>query len=264
MSAAKDAPYSFVQLVELTKYKVQCELTAEATRTYLGVVWWVLEPLIFMSIYYIIFGIVLQRGTEDFVVYLIIGIVFFQWFNGTVEQTQRAILANKGLFRMVPVNKTIFPLTAIVKSVFKFGIGVGILATMLAVFGYTPTFNYIYLPILVTVQLFMITGVSLVLCAIVPFLPDIANLVGHCMRIVLYSSGIFYTTDFIPNRYVDLFYLNPMAMIIHSYRNVLMYEKAPEFPIHLIVTAIGSVGLTLLGLYLIHRFNPIYVKRIYK
>lgn len=264
MSTTKDAPYSFVQLLELTKYKVQCELTAEATRTYLGVLWWIIEPLLFMSIYYVIFGVVLQRGTEDFVVYLIIGIVFFQWFLNTVQQTQSSILTNKGLMRQIPINKSIFPLTAIIKSAFKFIIGIIILAILLAAFGFGPTINYIYLPVLIIVELLMIVGVSLILAAIVPFLPDLANLVGHCMRILLYSSGIFYTTDFIPERYVHIFFLNPMAMLLHSYRNVLMYHSPPEFPIHLVVTAIASLMLTATGLLLIRRFNPIYVKRIYK
>ena len=252
------------QLLELIKYKAACDLKAESERTYLGVAWWILEPLIFMGIYYFVFGILLQRGTQNFVPYLMVGIVFFQWFATSVEQGQRSILANKNLYKMIPIEKIIFPFIAIIKSLFKFFFGILILSAFLFFFNCEITVYYLYLPLLMLLELLLILGITLVLSAIVPFIPDLANFITHAMRMLLYCSGIFYTTDFIPERYISLFYMNPMAVHIHSYRNILLYEQAPEYISNLLVWGVISILLCCFGGWLIFRFDPIYVKRIYK
>ena len=252
------------QLFELVKYKTACDLKAEAQRTYLGVVWWVLEPLLFMAIYYFVFGVLLQIRTPDFVVYLISGIIFFQWFASSVEQGQRAILINKSLYRMIPIQKIIFPCISVIKGLFKFMFGLLILGTFLLVFHYKLNAYYFYIPLLLGLELLFILGITLVLSAIVPFIPDLANLVTHTMRMLLFCSGIFYTTDIIPEKYVSYFFFNPLAVFIHSYRNVLLYEKAPEYTTQLFVWGMISILLCFLGSFFIFRFDPIYVKRIYK
>lgn len=255
---------SAVQLFELVKYKTACDLKAEAERTYLGVVWWVLEPLLFMAVYYFVFGVLLQIRTGDFVVFLLAGIVFFQWFMSSVSQGQRAILDNKNLCRMIAIQKIIFPCISVIKSLFKFMFGIILLAIFLLFFHYTFNIYYFYVPLLMGLELLLILGVTLILSAIVPFIPDFANFVLHAMRMLFYCSGIFYTSEIIPEKYVSYFFLNPLAVFIHSYRNVLLYEKPPEYTTQLYVWGVISILLCCLGSFLIFRFDPVYAKRIYK
>ena len=79
--------------------KTVAELKAEAKRTYLGVVWWIAEPLIFMSIFYFIFGVLFERAVEHFVPFLLIGLTLWQWFNSTTSQCNDAIRSNLAILR---------------------------------------------------------------------------------------------------------------------------------------------------------------------
>ncbi|MEZ5600916.1 MAG: hypothetical protein R3F36_07955 [Candidatus Competibacteraceae bacterium] len=60
---------------DLILYKTQADLRAEAAKTYIGFLWWVLDPLMFMMIFYVVFGLLLKRATPDFVPFLLIGLV---------------------------------------------------------------------------------------------------------------------------------------------------------------------------------------------
>ena len=122
--ASRQAPKrSLISIAELALYKTKVDLKAEAERTYLGMAWWVAEPLLNMAIYYLVFGIFLKRGTEDFVVFLLVGIVMWQWFASTVTNGQSSILRNKNLLQQAPLNKVIFPLIQVLASLPKFAVG---------------------------------------------------------------------------------------------------------------------------------------------
>ena len=65
---------------DLIAYKTYADLRAEAERTYLGVVWWFLDPLIHISIYYFVFSVIMSRGTENFIAFLAVGVIVWRWF----------------------------------------------------------------------------------------------------------------------------------------------------------------------------------------
>jgi lipopolysaccharide transport system permease protein len=254
-----------MQTLELIKYKVYSDLRVEAERTYLGVVWWVIEPLIFMGLYYLVFGVLLQRGGEDFVMHLIIGVVCYQWFASTVNGGQRAILSNKQLLRQAPLNKVIFPYIYILTSLFKFMVGLVLLFGFLAFYRFTPQVTWLLFPVLLAIEFLLISGVTLILAAIVPLFPDLANLTSHATRLLMYLSGIFYyASDIISPEHLNLFYMNPMALLISSNRAVLMAGEWPEYPFRLAATAVVSIVMCVFGIWLTARWDGIYAKRIYK
>ena len=69
------------QHLELVWYKAYADLRAEAARAYLGVLWWVLEPLLYICVFYVVFGILLDRGGQGFVSFMLCGLVVWRWFS---------------------------------------------------------------------------------------------------------------------------------------------------------------------------------------
>lgn len=250
--------------IELVLELSRAELKAESERTYLGVMWWIFEPLINMLVYYLVFKTFLHRGTEDFVPFLLIGIVPWLWLANNINNGQRALLKNKALMRQAPLNKAIFPMVEFVVSLPRFCLGMLLLFIFLMLFGHYPTVCYAAIPFVMFVQVSFMFALLMPLSAVVPFVPDLANLVSNLMRLWFYLSGIFYSVEHIPDRYRGFFLLNPMAVLIASYRNVMLDGVWPTMPARLILIMIVSIVVAGAGTLMLQRWDRQYAKRIYK
>lgn len=259
------------QTVNTTSHRLQLILQiaraqwkAEEEKTYLGVIWSIIEPVLNMMVYYVVFSYFLGISTPNFVVFLLVGFVAWNWFAANIINGQRAILNNKGLLRQAPVEKSVFPLAHFVSSLNEFGFSLIVVEGFLLFYGIRPSVHYLALPLVLLVESSLILGIMLPLSAVIPFFPDLGNLVAHLVRLVFYFVGIFYSTDIIDPKYLGYYYFNPMAVVVTTYREILIEHQWPSRPGHLIaITAVASLG-GLFGLHLLRRFEGIYVKRVFK
>ncbi len=245
----------------LILYKALADLRAEATKTYIGSLWWILDPIIFMVIFYVVFGLLLKRGTENYVPFLLIGLVSWRWFQNTISHSATAILGGRNLMRQVYIPKIIFPLVIILEDLFKFGLVLGVLLIYLWLSGFKPGICYLGLPFLLTAQFFLTLGLTLLVSAVVPFAPDLKFLVEHSLHILFYFSGIFFSGTTIQEHYKHYFYLNPMANIIEAYRDILMYREWPNWLALILITALG-LSITGLAYWWLSRNDHLYPKLV--
>jgi lipopolysaccharide transport system permease protein len=246
--------------VDLVFYKTYADLRAEGQRTYLGFLWWIFEPLMFMSVFYVVFGILLKSSPPDFVAFLLIGLVTWQWMAACVVHGGSTILGNVFLMQQVHLPKLIFPLVLILTDSTKFVFVFALLLLYLWVDGHTPSSVYLALPLVLFVELLLIVAISLFMAAVVPFLPDIRFVVENLLQAVFIISGIFFkASDLVPPEYQSYFYLNPMANLIEDYRRILLYGQWPDWSALAIIGSISSVGIVLVILF-IRRFEYAYPK----
>jgi lipopolysaccharide transport system permease protein len=244
---------------ELILYKAYADLRSEAEKTYIGFLWWILDPIIFMSIFYIVFGLLLKRGTEDFIPFLLIGLVVWRWFQNTVSHGANTILINRGLMRQVYLPKIIFPIVVILIDLAKFAFVFILLLIYLWIEGFPIGISYLALPILLIIQLILIIALTCFAAALVPFLPDLKILIDHALHILFFLSGIFFAGSSIPEQYQFYFYLNPMANIIEGYREILMYNQWPNGYALLVIGSLSLLGIV--GSYrLLEHYDHVYPK----
>ncbi len=242
---------------ELVLFKAYTGLWAEASRTYLSFLWWVLEPILSMSVYYLVFGLLFQRSTEDFVPFLLVGLVAWQWFGNSIKHGMGAINGNGRLMTQVHLPKEVFPAIDIVMDLVKFGFVFALLLIFLWIYGFEIGPAYIALPLVMLLELMLLTTFTYIAAAIIPFVPDLKYLIDALLHLTFFLSGAFFSGASIPEQYQPYFYLNPMANLIEAYRDILMYGLWPDW------AAISKVGLfALVGVYgaqlLIRRFDYLY------
>ena len=239
--------YAFWQLVAI---KVRFNLRSEATQSYLSYAWWVLEPLLFMLVFYVVFKILLHRGTENFVSFLLCGITPWLWFQKSVNHSGGSIMQGKGLISQVYLPKTFFPLVVIgqdfIKQFFVFFLLLGYLIYQ----GYSPNLNWLWLVPLVLSQIIFIVAVSFVVAFLIPFARDIKYLVEAGLRMMMFGSGIFYSyKDVLLPEHREIFLLNPMANFIVNYRRVLLEGTVPMVNSLLTIAVVSA--LVILFMYLV-------------
>jgi len=245
---------------DIIRYKARADLASDSLKTWAGILWWILDPVLMMLVFYVVFSVLRQRG-DDFVQFLLIGLVIWQWFAGSVTNGGNSIVQAKGLIKQIYLPKEIFPLVGILTDGFKFTIVFVLLLVFLWISGFPATSLYLWLPFLMLAQLMLIIGVVFATSALVPFAPDIMFVVRHTIRLMFFLSGIFFTADQIPEQYLKYYYANPMANLIEGYRDVLMYGRVPDAD-RLILISVTSFAVFLLGWWMIRHFDRTYPKII--
>ena len=249
-------------LTDLVIQKARAGLRAEASRGYLGVLWWIIEPVMYMAVFYVAFVHVLNRGDDNYVIFLLTGLIIWKWFHATVSTGANSLMSIAGLMNQVYVPKIVFPLTNIAVNSFKFLI---ILSLLLMFLLFTPTkvnWTWTLLPILILTQLLLITASTSFLSAIMPFFPDLKVILDNVLMMLLFLSGIFYDISKMPAKVQSYLMLNPMASLIVMYRKILLQGIAPDWVQLINVLSFSSV-LMVIALWLLYRFDRIYPKIIF-
>jgi len=249
----------FVRYTELILYKTYADLKAETERTYLGFLWWIFEPIMYMFVFYLVFGVAMKHGTEDFVSFLLVGLTAWQWMKSCLSHGSDAILGSRVLMQQVHLPKVVFPTILILTDSTKFVFIFTLLLIYLWLSGYRIGWPYLALPAVLLVQLLFITAITYLLAAVIPFLPDLRFVVENVLQAIFFGSGIFFTVSNLPERYHFYFYLNPMANLIEDYRNILMYQQWPGWQGLLTIALVSLVGIRL-GIYVIGRLEYVYPK----
>ncbi len=243
--------------LELVFFKAYCGLKSEAARTYFSFLWWILEPLLSMIVYYVIFGLLFPRNSDDFVAFLLIGLVTWQWFANSIRHGMNAILANGHLTTQVYLPKEIFPAIEIVMDLIKFGFVFVLLIIFLWSCGLSPNLAYLALPCVLLLEFMLLLGFANTVASFVPFFPDLRLIIDVLLNLAFFLSGVFFSIDSIPTQYRSYFYLNPMANLIEAYRTILMDGAWPDW------YALIKVGLFSLVVFYISQMIIKYYDRFY-
>jgi lipopolysaccharide transport system permease protein len=250
-----------IKYIELILYKVAADLRAETKRTYLGFLWWVFEPIMFMMVFYVVFGIINGRNTDGFVPFLLIGLTTWIWMQTSSSRCGTAISMYKDIMHRVHLPKIIYPIISILIDSVKFTFVFSLLIIYLWISGYGINITYVALPLVLLVEFLFIFAFCLFLAAVVQFLPDIKIVVDNVLQAIFFISGIFFTAKEVPEQYHGYYYLNPMTNLIEDYRKILIYAQWPDWQALLIIAIFSILGI-IASAYLIRHYEYVYPKII--
>jgi lipopolysaccharide transport system permease protein len=245
--------------IELILFSTYAELRAERARSYLGLVWWVLEPAMMMATFYLVFSVVLKTGQPDYVPFLLVGLTLWQWFKSCVSHGGYAIWTQLNLVRQVRLPVQVFPSVQILADTVKFICILFLLLVILWCSGHPPNMAYFALIPVLLVELVFAAGAAYVVAALVPLLPDLRFVIEQFLTVLMFLSGVVFALDAVPQPLRHVIALNPIAELIDAGRGILLNARWPDW-YALGRVALVSLALYALGLFLIARLTPRYVK----
>jgi len=191
-------------------------------RSYLGVVWSMIEPLLTMLVLTLVFGTLLGHHEKTFPVYILSGRLIYSLFSQSTTTALKSIRQNEGLIKKVHVPKVLYPASAVVFNYILFVISLVVLAGVSLVLGVYPTIK-IFLAIIPLVVLFVMSiGVGLVLSTLGTFFRDLEYLWNVALMLVMYASAIFYYPDVILDSGVSwILKYNPLFCVISNFRSCI-------------------------------------------
>lgn len=231
----------------LIKQLVSRDFKAKYKRSILGVFWSFLNPLLTMIVQYVVFSNLFRFDIPYYPVYLLSGIIVFNYFSEACGMALTSIIGNATLITKVYVPKYIYPLTRILSSLVNLLISMIplIIVTMLS--GLYPTKAYLLIPFMLVCLAMFCLGLGMLLSAAMVFFRDIQFLWGVLTMIWMYLTPIFYPESILPERVVWVLKVNPLYYFINFLRSCVMDGVSPEpvvyvqcFLISLCVLAVGA------------------------
>lgn len=233
----------------LIEQMVKRDFKAKYKRSILGVFWSFLNPLLTMAVQYAIFSTLFESNIKNFPIYLLIGIICFNFSNEAINRCIVAIVGNSHLITKVYIPKYIFPLTSVLSSTVNLLLSLLPLTIFVFLTGTQITAATLLLPFpLVSLFIFSL-GIGLILCTGMVFFRDIQFLWGVVSMLWLYLTPIFYPEDIIPQEYLTIYHLNPLYPIISFLRSIIIDGVAPEPSLYLGCILAAFFPLTL-GIWL--------------
>lgn len=248
-----------MKYAELIIYRAYADLKAEAARGYLGVLWWGIEPVLYLAVFYFLFTALRTESGEGVVAFLLVGLVVWKWFASTIPHGARSIASGVNLMQQVYLPKYVFPCVAAVTNFVKFLIVFLFLLSFLLLAGIKPTAAWLMVPLLIAVQFALTLSLAALLASLVPFLPDLNQIINNVLMLLFFLSGVLFDLSKIPAPYQSFLYLNPMAVLIADYREVLIYGRMPSW-MGLAATFGLSSLLWALASWIMRRNDRIYPK----
>jgi lipopolysaccharide transport system permease protein len=245
--------------LSLVLYKTYADLKTESERTYAGFFWWIVEPILSMAVYFLVFGVIMDRGVPNYVQFLFVGLVPWRWLHTGLMHGANSILSERSLMQQVFLPKIVFPVVAFLTDTFKFLVVFTLVLVFLWVTGFAPNVQYLALPLVLVVQFLLVCGLTIFFAGVAPLLPDIRIVLDNVVRLWFFLSGIFYAVDRFSDTAAAWLRLNPMTVIIEAYRDILLDGVWPDAPR---LAAVGLLGVvvSLLGVRLIRHYEYIYPK----
>jgi lipopolysaccharide transport system permease protein len=218
------------RLGHILYYQSISELKQEIAKKYLGFIWWFLDPVMYMGVFYLLFATGLRGGStgQDFVWFLFCGLVPWKWFAGSLENCSRSIIGNASLISQVYFPKIILPSTVFVAQSFKFLIVLTVLLLALLAAGRLQFTALIMLPALILLQAILNLSIGALAAALVPFLPDLKQVISYSTIFLFFLSGIFFDVNQMSPEAIEWLRFNPMLTLISAYRHVLLGLPMPE------------------------------------
>lgn len=225
------------------------EIKRKYARSYLGIVWSVLNPLLNMIVMSLIFSYMFRRSIENFPVYYIIGQTIFSLFSTATNSSMTSIVDNKNLIQRTKLPKQTFVLSRIYTAFVNFLYTMIPLVGILIFFRIRPTWKMLlFIPDVILLMIFSI-GVGYILSTAYVFFADIKHLYGIVLTIVMYMSAIFYPADNLPGFMKQVLALNPVYLSIDIARYTVMYGLFPYYT-EWIKLGIMAVVCFILGRYI--------------
>jgi len=237
---------------------VGVHLTTSYRTKSLGFLWAVLDPLLFMGVYYVVFGLIISQRPLSFMMHLFVGLSVFRFLQSSAAQSAGVLRAHGGTIKEIGFPKSVLPISVIVARLFDFGAAWLVAIPLGFVFGSPPTVYWLVIPLFVVIEVVFVTGFSLITAHVGLFFADTENILSIGLRLWFYMSPVLYGLDLVQKRAAGspslyhLYLANPMVSMMECYQACVERAQIPRLEF-VAYACVSSAVMLLVGLIVFSR-----------
>jgi lipopolysaccharide transport system permease protein len=212
----------------------------------IGIGWAVLQPLCSMIVFTVVFGMFAGIKSDDvpYAIFSFTALVPWTYFSNALLEASNSLVNQSQMITKVYFPRIVLPLSAVFAKLIDFCVAMAMLAMLLVWFRVMPTWNVVYLPLLVLVMVVAAAGLGMWLTALAIHYRDVKHALGFVSQLIMYASPVVYSANIVPARWQLLYAINPMVGVIEGFRAAILGTR--PMPWDWILIGAGSATLTLL------------------
>jgi len=222
------------------------DLKVRYKHSFLGVAWSLLNPLMQLLVFYIVFSFIVGLNIPNYLSYVFSGLLIWNWFQNSMSQAAYSITGNRDLISQPGFSISILPVVPLLTNLVHFILAQTIFIIYLWIKGTNPGQSILSLPLLMLLQGILTLGCAYFVAAANVIFRDTQHFLAVLLRLLFFLTPIFYNYSTLPENYQSLYRLNPMVLFVDTYREILIDTKHPDWlsllPLWLVAIAILYFG----------------------
>lgn len=232
------------QYRELLKSNVKKDIRGKYKASFLGVLWSFINPLLQVLVYAIVFPYIMRVQTENYLIFLICGIIPWTWFTNVIIQGTTCVTNNSNLIKKVYFPREILPISIVTSGLINFLISCVIILIFVLLGGCGISWHLIFIPFIALIQYVISLAIIFLLSAFNVYVKDTEYMITFIINLFFYATPVLYSTEMFKDSWmIWLFRFNPMAHLINAYRDVFYLHRMPEMLNLLLLFIIGLLLL---------------------
>lgn len=224
------------------------DLKLKYQRSALGFAWSLLNPLIMMAVYTVAFTIVMRLPTSRFVLFILTGLLAWNFFAGAIVSATDAVSAQGSLLRSVVFPRVVLPFEAVLFNLVQYLLTVAVfLPVVLIVYGVPADPRWLLFPAFLFLQVLFTAGLALMLATAAAAFRDVRHLVEVGIGIGFWATPIIYEPTMVPEQFRQVALLVPMTSFVRAYQDLFYYGVWPDLAVW-VVAAVYGAGTFVCGL----------------
>jgi len=257
--------WQILDLKELIKYRdlffflAWRDIKVLYAQTILGFLWAIMQPLIQIILFTIVFGKVAKVSSDGipYILFSTVAIIPWTYMSQSMTLSSQSLVTGQHMLGKVYFPRLIFPLTSVLAKLVDFGISMVIILAVSLYYRVVPTWNLLLFPAFVVIMVSISAGVGMWLSAMAIRFRDVKHAMPFVVRMLMYTAPIVYSASSIPENYRLIYSLNPLVAVIEGFRACLLGTPVPWLYIWpgIITTAI----LLFSGAFYFKRMERVFV-----
>ncbi len=244
---------------ELIYFFIWRDLKVRYKQTILGVSWAVLQPFLTMVIFSIFFGNLAKVDSDGlpYPIFSFAALVPWNFFQNALIGGANSLVSNANMLKKIYFPRMTMPISTVLGGLVDFAISFLVLIGMMIYYGFAPTANVVWLPLLVLLALATALGVSLWLSALNVMFRDVRYTVTFIANAWMFLTPIAYPSSLLSEPWRTIYSLNPMAGVVEGFRWALLGADTAPGPM-VFVSSVAALFLLLSGAYYFRRMEKVF------
>ncbi len=209
---------------DLLYFMVSRNIKVLYAQTILGFAWAILQPLIQIVLFTLVFGRVAKLPTDGipYVLFSSVAIIPWNYMAQSMTASTQSLIAGKAILGKIYFPRLIFPITAVLSRLIDFAVSLLILLILFCYYRVYPTWHILLLPVFIISMVSVSSGVGFLFSAMAIRFRDVQIAMPFIIRMLMYTAPIIYSATSLPEKYRFIYSLNPVVGIIEGYRSCLL------------------------------------------
>ncbi|MEO7992385.1 MAG: ABC transporter permease [Chryseolinea sp.] len=225
-------------------------IKAKYAQSVLGISWAIIQPLFSTLVFTIVFGNLAKVSSEGvpYFLFSLVAMVPWNYFSGTLTEASSSLVTNSSMISKVYFPRLVLPLSAAISKLLDFVIGAIMMIVFLVIYQISPSWEIVFLPLLILILLMTSLGVGMILSAMAVQYRDVKHAMTFAVQLMMYVAPVVYPTSNVPAQYQTLYAVNPMVGVIEGFRSIFLSTQAfpwlwviEAFLISLVLFFLGAV-----------------------